>query len=263
MKHTTQTRWYFFGAALFLVLPAVGTLAAQTDFNLVGLGSGATLAGIYTSPYTAMIGGGPPVDVICDDFADDTFVPEDWTAYVTSLSSIVSGTADTSVLKWQPPIASAPTITETQAYEAAALLSIDILQNTGLTPVGTSQQQDYSFALWELFDPTDANNQLVSNGDTNDATYAQIYLNAALTEVTSSPSATAADLANYNVTIYSYDASAGAPTGACGGPCPAPQEFITVSMAEPPSAAVFAVYFLFGGGGLLFLGRRRILRAGN
>ena len=33
------------------------------------------------------------------------------------------------------------------------------------------------------------------------------------------------------VTIYTYDASAGTPTGACSPTCPPPQEFLTVSMA--------------------------------
>jgi len=44
-------------------------------------------------------------------------------------------------------------------------------------------------------------------------------------------------------------------------PSNASQEFVTVSMDEPSSLTVFAVYFVLGGGCLLFLGRRRVFGA--
>jgi len=239
---------YAVAAILALFLLTTGPLAASTtaDFDLNGVGSGANLAGVYTSPYSGSINYGSTVPVICDDFSDESYVPEDWTAYVTSLSSITSGTADTSVLKWQ---GSYDGLNQAQAYEAAALLSVDILTNTG------TAQEDYSFALWALFDPygngtTDlgAFGQLAYYGDTSDLSNAGIYLNNAV----AAAKAGTVDLSNYDVTIYSYDTGA---HGACGTSCSPPQEFITVSTAEPPAPALLGVDLL-GLAGLILIARR-------
>jgi hypothetical protein len=149
MKSLIRANWCAL-IALTVVPLACGPLAAQSTatFLLNSAGSGSNLGGVYTSPYTGEINGGTTIPVICDDFADDSFVPEQWTAYVTSLSSLDSGTdSNTSELNWQN---SAPTVdgtlSQVQAYNAAALLSIGILTSTG------TAQEEYSFALWDLFD---------------------------------------------------------------------------------------------------------------
>src|ERR1700691_3630868 len=80
MRQAMHKSWYVIVA---LALLATTALLAQepVTFNLNSLGSGSTLASAYTSPYTGSINGGPTIDVICDDFADNTFDPEEWTAY--------------------------------------------------------------------------------------------------------------------------------------------------------------------------------------
>jgi hypothetical protein len=259
--------WYLAGAALSFVLFKPGPLAAQpptTSFDLTGpVSQTPNLAGVVTSPYSGSIGGGPTVPVICDDFADDSYIPEQWTAYVTSLSQVISENTSDTYLKWSGATSGAIdagstlykgwSLSQTQAYEAAALLAIDILN-----PADTLlQQQEYSFALWGLFDPA-AFTQL-GGTSVSDEQGALSYVEAAVADVVEGISPTGTGtlgtyLSNYNVTIYSYAGNASGP--------PPPQEFITVSMAEPSALAVLA-FDLLGIAGLIFFVRRRLFATTN
>jgi len=245
MKNAKQKSAYLVAAVLTLFLLTTSPLAAQqttANFDLNGVGSQNVLAGVYTSPYTGSINYGSTVNVICDDFSDESYVPEDWTAWETSLSSITSGTdLYTSVLKWQ---GSYDGLDQAGAYEAAAVLSVDILTSTTVM-----QQNDYSFALWGLFDPTDAFGAISGNQYSADLVNPQSYLSTAVAAV----KAGTVNLSNYDVTIYSYDNGA---HGACGSVCSQPQEFITVTaVAEPPAPALLGVDLL-SLAGLILLARR-------
>jgi hypothetical protein len=255
-----QRSWYLIVVALALMVLATGPLAAAppptVTFNLTGVGSGANLGGVYTSPYAGNINGGSTMSVICDDFADDSYVPETWTAYQSSLSSIVSGASGTPdpYLKWLNTPLSTVTVdgvnlTQAEAYTVAAVLAVDILN----APTMSEQQEDLSYSLWELFDYSDASAAL--NGNTTDQTNALSYLNAAVTFAFNSVNAAQVQADVNATTIYSYDTGA---TGACGGPCTAPQEFIAVNMAEPASPALLALDLLAVGGLILFTRRRRL-----
>ncbi len=292
---------YFLGAALFLQLLTTSASATVT-FTLTNVGSGANLAGVYTSPYTGSISGvGTGLSVICDDFANDSYVPEEWTANVTSLSSLdtsptISSANENTTVYWGTGTggASGPaytvtgsitspstytwTLSQGQAYEAAALLSLDILN----AATGSQAQKDYSYALWELFDsnppgntsnkesdPTSPFAQLVAYGATTDESNALSYLISAITEVktgtvtsahigVTSNVALATYLSGYNTTIYSYAGNAECGTN-LNQTCTTapPQEFITVTtMAEPPSLAVLGVDLLGVAALLLFIRRR-------
>lgn len=272
-KRIFEKSLYAAVVALALVLLTTNPLSAQVTFNLTGVGpTEANLAGVYTSPYMGTINGGPTIPVICDDFSDESYVPETWKAYVTSLPSITSEVMNNSDLKWQGSTFD-PSLTQAQAYEAAAILSIEILGSTTV-----QAQQAYSFALWGLFDPygngsttnppdLGAFGQLEACSSTTCASAlssAMSDLSAALGDVTNSSStinglSVSAYLSDYNVTIYSYDAKANPAGPVCGsGPCPIspPQEFITVSMAEPPSPVLLGVDLL-GLAGLILVARGR------
>jgi hypothetical protein len=291
MRHSMQRSAYVPVAALAVVLLSSSpSVAAEANFYLNSTGSNTVLAGVYTSPYTAQITPGSltnssssaTVNAICDDFFDQSFVPEDWNTNVTTLSSLAKGTSSQVYYggasgNWtvSDPTLAPTLLSQYQAYEVAALLAIDIDFNSA---AGSIAQQDYSYALWQLFDPNTSNEpdatglgaigwlQTYTGVDSNSNAQktavgvVETDLNQAVLAVTDGAASTI--LSNYNVTIYSYNASLGVPTppSSCGEICPQPQEFITVSMAEPPSAAVFAVYFLLGGGSLLFFGSRRILK---
>jgi hypothetical protein len=274
---STQKWWFVVVTAVGFVLLTNGRASAQTaNLYLNGVGSGTVLAGVYTSPYSAVItpgstsiGTGPTVPAICDDFSDNSYIGEDWNTNVTTLSALTSGPDPNTTVKWGQSgtvavsdTSLSETLTQVEAYDVAAILSIDIL---GSTPAGDQQQQDLSYALWALFDTSESLAQL--NGVPTDQTNAINYLNQAINEVcgacgsSSSTSSTASSiLSNYNVTIYTYIPGSGT---TCAGSCaPPPQEMITVtSMSEPPALGVFAVYFLLGGACLLFFGRRRIVSA--
>jgi hypothetical protein len=265
-KNIFERSLYGTAAALALVLVTTNPLAAApttTSLDMTGVGSGTVLAGVYTSPYTATIGSSTNIPVICDDFADETYIPEEWTAYATTLSTLTSGTPDT-YLRWLTGTSGQGTaisvdgytLNQAAAYTVAAVLATDIVTS----PAGSMAQQDLSYALWGLFDPNGngvsgdpgAFGQLAAYGLGSDETNAMNYLNAAVVDVETN-GLTPSNFSN--VTIYSYDSAFGTSCG--GGSCPPPpQEFITVSMAEAPSLAVLGMDLL-GLAGLVLIARRR------
>jgi hypothetical protein len=250
MSHTAQKNCYGVVAALAFALLVTSPLAAQptATLYLVDPGSGANLAGIYTSPYDGSINGGASVPIICDDFADETYQSESWTTFVTPFSSVTSeGTAVDNTLKWAGAGFDSA-LSQSQAYEAAAILSIDILDSAS----GSPTQQLYSYALWALFDPTGTSQNpgaitwLNNNGGSQYVSTIDGYVNTAIGDVTGNSvngQSLSSYLGNYNVTIYSYD-SAILPSG-CGGTCPPPpQEFITVTTPEASTPVLLAVDLL-------------------
>jgi hypothetical protein len=271
-----QKSWYLVAGALVFVLLGTSPIGAQppATITLVDPGSGANLAGIYTSPYDGSINGGSTLPIICDDFADETYQSETWQANVTSLGSLGQSTED-STLRWgysstnpagnvsgSVTLGSSTytwSLSQTAAYEVAALLSIEILQST---PPGSTAQQDLSYALWGLFDPTGTagdpgafawlSSPSFGSEYTSNESQAISDLSAAVAEVQSGEvngEGLGSYLSNYKVTIYSYDPPAPSGTGitpTCGsGTCPPPpQEFITVTTPEPSTPVLMAIDLL-------------------
>jgi hypothetical protein len=215
-------------ASAILFCAASTALATQTTtLTLTGV-EGAVMGGVYTSPYVATIGGVTGIKVICDDFADDSYVPESWTAYVTNLPTVTTS----SPVKWNGSgygTAVGSNLSQSDAYATAAYLAIQLLGTDQSTQAGQTIAGELSFAMWGLFDPVAYNNISGSVLAASKADLVTAIQNHGL-------------LSSYtNVSLYSYDAAAGIPTG-CGGTCPAPpQEFIVVKMPEPPSFAILAV----------------------
>jgi len=208
------------------------------------------------------------MDVICDDFASESYLNESWTAYATNLSTIPS-----SLLRWSNGYqkvnnAWVDTLSQSTAYTVAAYLATEIL-NLNSTPHETQaqllQQEQLSYAMWGLFDGGSSTGPFVGGFlNSTDLQAAEGDLTDAETQV----AALGLTTANYaNVTIFTYDSSAGLPTG-CGSTCPPPpQEFITVNappfqttgatVDEPSSPAVLALDLL-AVVGLMVGFRRRI-----
>lgn len=221
-----------------------------TSFELTGV-EGASMAGVYTSPYYATVGGQANVAVICDDYASESYLDESWTVYQTNLSSLVSGNTVVPP-KWssgysEPTLGNliAGGLNQATAYTVAAYLATEIVDATP----GSQNQEDLSFAMWALFDGGTAFSGLSGS----DLTGAEQDLMTAETQVSTLGLTTSS---YSDVVIYSYDAAAGLPTG-CGGTCPPPpQEFITV-MPEPSSPGLLGLDLL-GVAGLILLARRRL-----
>lgn len=234
-----------------LVCFATSVLATPqtTNITLTGV-AGPSLGGVYTSPYLGTVGTETNVAIICDDFVSDTFFNESWTAYVTNLSTIPS-----SLLRWDGGYgwngsAWTKSLDQSTAYTTAALLATQILQAQD-----TTLQKDLSYALWGLFDAGDPNGPFLGSfiQGTADLTNAQQLLRDAESTVQNQH----LGLSNYsNVTIYSYDSAAGAPTCPNNNCPPPPQEFLRVSMAEPSYPTVLAVDLLAVVGLIVVLRRR-------
>ena len=226
-----------------------------TTFYLDSANQNGSLGGVFTSPYTGHVGDptSPMIPVICDDFVDNSIPPQQWTAYMTSLSDLKQGSAD-GYLRWgtsnsvqgtyidagQGTPSGSWILNQALAYDVAAILSIEILNASP----GSAQQQDLSYALWGLFDsanPTDlsdAFNTLSTMSLTEDLNAAENDLANAINQVQTmnSNGTLSSYLSNYNVTIYTY-AGLGC-SGNCDGP---PQEFMTVTTPEASAPVLLAV----------------------
>jgi hypothetical protein len=257
----------FFGTSAMFGQPTVG-------FGITGPGANSyNLAGVYTDPYQGCLGctssnpGTALPQIFCDDFTDDVTPPEYWTAYETSLSAfngsnvssvyysrtvtqgtvfsalpnnLLTGAANTA---WNTLATTG--VSQTTAYIAAVILAAQSI-TAGNTLTGTARetaQNDLSFALWGIFDPTlldDASSSHAGQYGTmpsTDLTNAQTELENAL--VAASPYTSGAQFTlntGISATIYSASSWPSSNTR--------PQEFITVSMAEAPTPAVLVSYLL-------------------
>ena len=276
MKHTLNKSRSAIGIAFALTLltsiplgatpppttPCTTTIVTScvTTFNLTDV-EGESLAGVYTSPYWGNVGGAAgstaTIPVICDDFSDNSYIPESWTTNVTTLATIDSSSSPLSYLKWNmansgsvatstsgDPITVNSTsyagwnLTQSQAYTVAAILTLEILQqnnpsdptspiNNNPDPSAPQQQKDLSFALWELFDPTAAAGAVGANanwGTNSDSvlTWGSLpvgdLVNATNDLETAIYDTNQSVLNGYSVTIYSYN---GPPVGSGLNPtCP-------------------------------------------
>jgi len=228
-------------AAVALLCLAPGAFA-QNSMTLTGAGSN-VLGGVYVGPYTATING-VSTQVVCDDWAHDTYIGESWSASVTDFSNL-SGTQNTT--KW-----SLTSAQQTQYYEEAAWLMLQMLNpGTACPNSGGDCVGDISFALWSIFDPSALNNLTSGSADYKNAVYWLQQAQAAYNNNQLSMSLFS------NFLVYS-------PTGnySCSGASCAstpPQEFLVLKTPEL-SSTVLLGFDMLGLLGLVALFRKRLLR---
>lgn len=258
-----MTRSFF--TSVFCLLTCIASCVfgdTTATFNLTGTNSGASIGGVYTSPYFAQITTGATTvstAAICDDFTDDSYLGETWTADVTSLSSL--NTQNSTVL-WHGTSWNGTQLTQAQEYMAVAILTEDLLPIYSTQPAIAG---DYGYAIWALTFPNESG-QLPPQDYLDTGTWSTVegYVNTAVADVMGSNS-NYNQLSDYsNVTIYSYDSAASAandqPTG-CGDTCPPPpQEFIVVGMPEP-SMPLSLLFYFSALAGLVFVFRGRIVKS--
>lgn len=232
-------------AAVAVICFAPNALADQT-FDMTGVGSGNYTADVYIGPYQATVNGVANTQVICDDFADETYVPEDWNASVSSVADLGSN------VKWGQ--------SNQTLYDEAAYLATQLLN-----PANAADDAAIQYAIWQLFDPTGTASDpgvipwldaygLSSFDSSTSPTGVQYWLNQAGLASNYDSSSWA------NVAVYTYDPSANPNGPVCsnqaGGTCPSapPQEFLVVTETPEPSTIFLS---LLGLGGMLFLFMRR------
>jgi hypothetical protein len=249
MRHSVPKSLFL--AILGLICFATGAFATQS-FTLTGAGP-ANLGGVYTSPYIATIEGvGSNIAVFCDDFLDDVYIGETWQVNANKLSDLPLLDPN-SPLMWDT---TDPTKQVTD-YITAALLATQLLQ------LGNSQSleaEEISWAIWDVFDPTAPlySAQYLPSYESAISGYlisAQLQAKAI---VSGAPTLSAAVSSFSNVTIYTPAPKNSTAVGTCpvGANCGLPQEFISVTMAEPSSPLLLGFDFLAIGALVLVVRRR-------
>lgn len=121
-------------AVCAVALSAIPSVArADTSMQLTGVGDQATLGNVYVDPYTATVGTNTNVPVICDDWSDNSYLGEQWTAKVANASTV--GTVGS------PMFGNNQTLYNEVTYLAAQLMS---------NSTNPTNQTEYSFAIWAL-----------------------------------------------------------------------------------------------------------------
>jgi len=191
-------------SVLFVLVLAAAAIASADSLTLNNAG-GNIMGGVYVGPYSFTdTSTGQSLQLICDDFKDEVYLGESWTAIPSTLTSVSNGGS---------------LGTQTQYEEVAWLVEQMSANITDPTKVG-----DIQWAIWAVFEPQILN----SGGDP----YGNI--NSDLTGINGWLSQ-AENQSNYangnyaNLTIYTPVAG----TQSTGG---LPQEYFNVP--EPSSLAL-------------------------
>ena len=214
---------------------ATGAFADPTvTMKLIAPPDGPSMAGVYTSPYTALINGVQTL-VICDDYLTDVSVNTPaWQATVTNLADLQGESAPSTAVKFDT---TATATQQLQDYVAVAYLAQKLMTIDQSTTAGQILAGEYSFAIWGVFDPP-----ALSTLTGSTKSVASGLLSTALGIAASQ---NLNDLSAYaNVTIYTP-----VPTGAS-------QEYLTVRMVEPSFIILMLVDLLAVFGLVCFLRKR-------
>jgi len=237
--------WYLMVVALLCCTPmAFGQQVTMTLQPSVT--SNPSLAGIYTGayPFTVVSNGSTSSIVgVCDDFADQIYINESWTANVNTFASIGSNVGTGGPMWGNQPNA-------LQEYEEAAWL-VDQMAN----PTNASSVSNLSFAIWQVFDNTPVSTSafgwLNSNGQSADTVATTADSAAWWLAQAQNQTYTVGEFSNFEI----LTATPGSQSPLADGP---PQEFL-VRTPESSATVLFGAD-MFGLLGLAIVFRRRLLR---
>src|SRR5581483_6138702 len=151
----------FWPAVLLLVSCLAPSTFAQVNVDVTSAG-GFGYDGVYISPYYATIGTATNQTIICDDFADETYLNTSWQGTISQFSNLTSSLGSTVWGSWELSQGkSASSIV--QLYDEAAWLTEALLAQ----PKNSLNQAYYSFAEWAVFDPNGVFSWLGSYNDVN------------------------------------------------------------------------------------------------
>lgn len=208
----------------------------------------------YVGPYSVQIDG-TPTQVICDDFFDDSYLPEYWTAdiYQGGNSSQYSSTRGSQVA--QLPAG----MTITQAYNEIGYLAVQLLGAANSPTPDATTIGEIHYALWSVFDPGALNvlDQYYGGSGSSHSS----YYNAAYSLVQAAANYKDDNQFISQFALYSPDSTAPiiCPGNTCGSTQP-PQEFLVVKTPEPSLVGILGLD-LSGVGALVYFLRRRKSRS--
>jgi hypothetical protein len=208
-----------------------------TSMTLVGAGSNVYDGAVYIGPYYADIGGSSTATpVICDDYNDESYIPESWTATVTNETNV---STTTNPLKWGDNPA---------LYNQMSWLATQLMANQSNPTVEDAIQ----YAIWDLGVESTGGTitDLPLPGGT--ACTGTLSANEGETQCWINAAAAYAGTEFGNVTVYSFDGCTTAVSSPCSSTNP-PQEFLVVNTPEPSTILLMAL----GLGGLFLLKRRQ------
>jgi hypothetical protein len=223
-------------AAAVIVFAPNALADNTTSMDLVSAGSNVYDNAVYIGPYYADIGGSSTATpVICDDYNDESYIPESWTAYTTNEANVATATAP---LKWGD---------NQSLYNEMSYLANQLMANQSNPAVADAIQ----FAIWEL-GVQSAGGSITDlplpGGSTCtgafNATVTACWLNQAVANYASTIFS--------DVTIYSFDQCTNTASSPCSSTNP-PQEFLVVTTPEPSTILLLVL----GVGGLFLLKRRQ------
>jgi len=209
-----------------------------TTMVLTGAGTNIYDGAVFVGPYYATVGGNANTPVICDDYTDDSYVPESWTAYATN--ETLAGTTS-NPLKWG---------SQQDLYNEMSWLATQLLVNAKNAPVADAIQ----FAIWDLgVESVGGSIGLPLPGGASCSGLLSANENETMCWLQTAQN-NYASAANPNVTIYSFDTCSTTPSNnQCGGATYGPpQEFLVVNTPEPSTLLLFVL----GLGGLFLFERR-------
>lgn len=255
MSSLLRKYWYLTVAALLLFASAS---FAQTTLTLTTAGDGATVGDVYVDPYTATIGPSS-VPVVCDDWSNNTYIQETWTANVATITSsgLPSGAS--------PMFGNNSTLYNEVAWLATQLMT---LPNTG----NATTQAEISFAIWELTYGQNGTNEEMPSPTSYLATYAPGDQSAVNTYLAEAQAAVANGYIGSGWSILTPNTSDSITCS--GSPCPTtpPQEFLVETSLLPnggpvqapeSSTVILLGADMFGLLGLVFVYRRRLIQPIN
>jgi hypothetical protein len=234
---------------------ALGLRADTVSMTLTNPPPGNTLGDVYVDPYTATVNG-VSTAVICDDWSDNTYTDETWTANVTNEAEVSTANP-------------APKFGDNQAlYNEVTWLADQMLPATSQN---ATEDTELSIAIWDLTYGANGTNEetpaplayLETYGTSSE--YGQAITDICEAEGTAAGGGLCAgtNYAGEAGYISANDWEILTPTSAAptcsGAACPTapPQEFLVEVAAEPSSLALLAVELLLMAGFAGFVRWRR------
>ena len=232
MHRVIHSSWWVSAIALFCLVPCA---FGQSTVNItMDSGGPYIMNNVYVGAYTATVNG-QSAQIICDDYAHDTWIGESWTANVTNYSNLGSSTT-----LWSG-LSNASTL-----YADAAWLATQMFSPANQN----STTQGYlAYALWSLFDSKALSGWSGGQLAGVNAWLAQIPNNL-----------TAAQFSNF----FIYTPNLNDSITCNGGPCPTapPQEFLGFTVPEGGSPAMYLLLAGITCFGAMWLRRRQVPGAG-